>query len=272
MRTKQAADFIKSRIIEPYSPEAFISERDVAYLIALFESQKTAPNAVYKNTGPITIDINNFSEDPVITNVIKKLKEELGPFEITAGFFFTTNYPHIIHNDDTFELPDEVYRGLHHRYSDTDKDPHSPEDGFWHSYILWMFKIKEGDVPVRSIPDLLRDPDQVFVHKYYSDLLWTVYGITALISVDAFFYLLAFPAFITLHVFCLQTSVVHYEKLGYKNYDTKDTSSNIPWLFPITQGECWHNNHHGDAKNPNYGGRRWWELDPTWWLIRVIKK
>ena len=79
-------------------------------------------------------------------------------------------------------------------------------------------------------------------------------------------------AFITLHVFCLQTSVVHYEKLGYKNYDTKDTSSNIPWLFPITQGECWHNNHHGDAKNPNYGGRRWWELDPTWWLIRVIKK
>ena len=112
MRTKQAADFIKIRIIEPYSLEAFISERDVAYLIALFESQKTAPNAVYKNTGPITIDINNFSEDPVITNVIKKLKEELGPFEITAGFFFTTNYPHIIHNDDTFELPDEVYRGI----------------------------------------------------------------------------------------------------------------------------------------------------------------
>jgi len=165
-----------------------------------------------------------------------------------------------------------IHRGLHHRFSDTDKDPHSPEDGFWHSYILWMFKMKEGDVPVRSIPDLLRDPDHVFVHKYYSYLLWAVYGVTALISVDAFFYLLALPAFITLHVFCLQTSVVHYEKLGYKNYNTKDTSANIPWLFLITQGECWHNNHHGDAKNPNYGGRRWWELDPTYWIICLLRK
>jgi len=31
---------------------------------------------------------------------------------MTAGFFFKTDYPHIIHNDDTFELPDTVYKGI----------------------------------------------------------------------------------------------------------------------------------------------------------------
>lgn len=164
-----------------------------------------------------------------------------------------------------------IHKGGHHRHSDTDKDPHSPHHGFWHSYILWVLKIKDEDVPIKYIPDLLRDSDHVFAHKYYVYILWTVYGITALINVDLFFYLLILPALITLHVFALQTSVVHYPKLGYRNYDLKDTSANIPWLFPLTQGECWHNNHHGDPKNPNYGGRRWWELDPTFWIISLIR-
>jgi len=164
-----------------------------------------------------------------------------------------------------------IHRGAHHRHSDTDLDPHSPKHGFWHSYILWMFTLKEGEVSVRQVPDLLRDTDMVFTHKYYSEILWIIYGIVALISFDLFLYLLILPALITLHVFCLQTSVVHYEKLGYRNYETKDSSANIPWLFLLTQGECWHNNHHGDPKNPNYGGRRWWELDPTYFVIRLIR-
>jgi len=112
MRTKEAIESIKSRIIEPYSITDFISYSDVKHLIQLFESQRTEPNAVYKNTGPITLDIIDYSEDPIISTIIKKIKEEIGPIEITAGFFFTTNYPHIIHNDDTFELPDGVYRAI----------------------------------------------------------------------------------------------------------------------------------------------------------------
>lgn len=164
-----------------------------------------------------------------------------------------------------------IHRGGHHRYSDTDKDPHAPKHGFWHSYIGWMFSIKEGSVSVRSVPDLLRDKDAVFTHKYYNEILWAVYGITALISINLFLYLLILPALITLHAFCLQTSVVHLDGVGYRNYDVRDTSRNVPWLFPFTQGECWHNNHHADAKNPNCGGRHWWELDPAYWVIKLIR-
>jgi hypothetical protein len=112
MRNKQQIAQIKDRIADPYSIEDFISPSDVDHLVNLFESQKTEPNTVYKNTGPVTLDIANYLEDPVISKIIVRLKEELGNFEITAGFFFTTNYPHIVHNDDTFELPDGVYKGV----------------------------------------------------------------------------------------------------------------------------------------------------------------
>jgi len=112
MRTDQQIAQIKSRITDPYSIKDFLSLEDINHLIGLFESQKTAPNAVYKNTGPVTLDIKDYLNDIVISKIIAKLKSEIGNFEITAGFFFTTNYPHIIHNDDTFELPDGVYKGI----------------------------------------------------------------------------------------------------------------------------------------------------------------
>ena len=112
MRSQLDIALIKSRISDPYSIKDFISLEDVEHLVALFESLKTTPNAVYKNTGPITLDIKDYLNDIVISKVIDKLKDKIGNFEITAGFFFTTNYPHIIHNDDTFELPNGVYKGI----------------------------------------------------------------------------------------------------------------------------------------------------------------
>ena len=112
MRSIEQISTIKSRITDPYSIENFISLDDVNHLVELFETQKTTPKVVYKNTGPVTLDIKDYLEDPVISKIIAQLKKELGHFEITTGFFFTTHYPHIIHNDDTFELPDGVYKGI----------------------------------------------------------------------------------------------------------------------------------------------------------------
>jgi stearoyl-CoA desaturase (delta-9 desaturase) len=161
-----------------------------------------------------------------------------------------------------------IHRGYHHRYSDTEKDAHSPKHGFWHSYILWMFKMKS--MSIRSVVDLLRDPDMVFAHKHYIKIFWLSHLIVALISFQLWLYLMGFAAFITLHSFLIQTSVTHLSWVGYRNYNVKDDSVNVPWLFPLILGEAWHNNHHGDGRNPNYG-RKWWELDPTFWLIQLIR-
>ena len=162
-----------------------------------------------------------------------------------------------------------IHRGYHHRYADTDKDAHSPMHGFWHSYILWMFK--RDSMSIRSTVDLIRDPDMVFAHKHYIKILWATHLILALINIDLWMYLLMFPAFITLHGFLSQTSLTHISFMGYRNYNTSDNSVNSPWLFPFILGEAWHNNHHGEGRNPNYN-RKWWELDPTYWIICLIKK
>lgn len=106
MRSQEDIATIKSRIKDPYSVENFISTEEIEYLVNLFDKQD---NKTHKNTGPITLDLD--FTDPVILSIITKLKVLLGPFKVTAGFFFTTDYPHIIHNDDTFELPD-TYKGI----------------------------------------------------------------------------------------------------------------------------------------------------------------
>lgn len=165
-----------------------------------------------------------------------------------------------------------VHRGYHHRYTDRPGDPHSPRDGFWHSYILWMFKLKNGDLNPKSCVDLLRDPDCVFAHKHYQIILWTSHIVVAAISFDFWLYAMLLPAFVTLHSFAIQTSLNHSQKYGYTNYTQENDSVNVVWLFPLILGEAWHNNHHGDAKNPNYGHRRWWEFDPTYYLIKLIQK
>ncbi len=113
MRTQEQIDNIKQRIQDPYEVKDFLTDFELHYLIDLFERNRQLSNspAVYKNTGPITLDLF-FSKDPVVSKVIERLHSIIGPFEITAAFFFFTDYPHIIHNDDTFELPEGVYKGI----------------------------------------------------------------------------------------------------------------------------------------------------------------
>jgi len=114
MRTQEQIDKIKQRIEDPYEVKDFLTTEEVSYLINLFESNKNNVNSptVYKNTGPVTLDLLLFIKDPVVSKILEQLISTIGPFEITAAFFFFTDYPHIIHNDDTFELPDNVYKGI----------------------------------------------------------------------------------------------------------------------------------------------------------------
>jgi len=114
MRTQEQIDNIKQRIQDPYDIKDFLSTDEITHLINLYETniQKANTPAVYKNTGPITLDLKLFLDDTVVLKIIERITDYIGPFEITAAFFFFTDYPHIIHNDDTFELPEGVYKGI----------------------------------------------------------------------------------------------------------------------------------------------------------------
>jgi len=116
MRTPEKVSKIFESIGEPYAVSDFLNKDQISHLIKIFENQgsKKGPysDLIQKNTGPITLDLYNYYQDPIVKEVLMNLEQYIGKYEITAAFFFRTDYPHIIHNDDTFELPDTVYKAI----------------------------------------------------------------------------------------------------------------------------------------------------------------
>ncbi len=111
MRTPDQILQIKTTIQDPYEIKNILTVDEVNCLIDIFKSHP-ADNKIYKNTGPITLDLKSYVEHPLIKKILSLIENSIGPFEITAAFFFQTEFPHIIHNDDSFELPDNVYKAI----------------------------------------------------------------------------------------------------------------------------------------------------------------
>jgi stearoyl-CoA desaturase (delta-9 desaturase) len=62
-------------------------------------------------------------------------------------------------------------------------------------------------------------------------------------------------------------SVAHV--FGRKRYVTGDDSRNNWLLAFFTMGEGWHNNHHAFQSSVRQGFR-WWEWDPTYYLLKAL--
>jgi stearoyl-CoA desaturase (delta-9 desaturase) len=78
-----------------------------------------------------------------------------------------------------------LHRGLHHRYADTPKDPHSPIHGFWRSYQEYAFDTANLGVPLTAAKDLLRQDHLKWIEKHYLvtvRLTWLVVALVSLFS------------------------------------------------------------------------------------------
>jgi stearoyl-CoA desaturase (delta-9 desaturase) len=56
---------------------------------------------------------------------------------------------------------------------------------------------------------------------------------------------------------------------GRRRYDTPDTSRNSLLIALITGGEGWHNNHHHYQASARQGFF-WWEVDLTYYMLRML--
>ena len=59
--------------------------------------------------------------------------------------------------------------------------------------------------------------------------------------------------------------------IGRRRYATGDDSRNSWPLALLTTGEGWHNNHHHYQSSANQGFR-WWELDVTFYVLRLLER
>jgi stearoyl-CoA desaturase (delta-9 desaturase) len=66
--------------------------------------------------------------------------------------------------------------------------------------------------------------------------------------------------------FCIN-SLAHVH--GRKRYVTGDDSRNNWLLAFFTMGEGWHNNHHAYQSSVRQGFR-WWEVDPTFYILKAL--
>jgi Fatty-acid desaturase len=142
-----------------------------------------------------------------------------------------------------------IHRGYHHRWSDTDRDLHSPTKGMWHAFFGWALKITEASniINMRYAVDLLRKPNHVWFHRHQMKILWLTPLCVAVFDWRLSLTAVVLPAGISL----LQDNMVnilgHRRGLnGYRNVNTDDMSYNHRFLSLLTWGQLLHNNHHAE--------------------------
>lgn len=170
----------------------------------------------------------------------------------------------------------------HHKHSDKEGDVHSPHihNIYW-SHVGWITSKANFNIDFRIIKDLTKFPELRFLDRYYVLvpflLAISVYGLGVFLEssypelgtngsqllIWGFF----ISTIVLFHATCTINSLSHI--FGKKRYDISDESKNNFWLSLLTFGEGWHNNHHrypGTARQ----GFFWWEIDITYYLLRVL--
>jgi stearoyl-CoA desaturase (Delta-9 desaturase) len=161
----------------------------------------------------------------------------------------------------------------HHLYVDDDqRDPYSIGLGFWFSHIGWMLRDYPSGTPdLTNIADLKRDPLLAFQHRHYAALtIATNFGLPLaagwlLGDVWGTFLLAGVLRLVLSHHFTFFiNSLAHM--WGSRPYSDENSARDNPLLALVTHGEGYHNFHHAFAHDYR-NGVRWWQWDPTKWLI-----
>lgn len=168
------------------------------------------------------------------------------------------------------------HRTHHLNVDDVDNDPYSIRRGFWFAHIGWMTReYPSGVQNFTNIPDLRRDPMLAFQHRFYIPLalianfglplaagwllgdLWGTFILAGILRLV-----------VSHHVTFFINSLAHM--WGSRPYTDENSARDNPVLALFTYGEGYHNFHHIFAHDYR-NGVRWWQWDPTKWLIAGLQ-
>ena len=191
----------------------------------------------------------------------------------------------------------------HHKFTDTPKDPHDQNKGFFHVHIGWMLQ-KINMENCQYPTDLEKIGYVKFMEKYFvilnTTFLLSLFGLgyylgasnplnfsnpfgedyTATSTLNKGLLggagMLIWAGFLRIVVlynltWCIN-SVCH--RFGYKNFavdSNTGTSKNNYFIGYFSFGEGWHNNHHHFPNSAKFS-YRWWEFDISWAYISLMSK
>ncbi len=163
---------------------------------------------------------------------------------------------------------------VHHQLSDHEGDPHTPKDGTFWAHMGWIMSGQalhsSTAILNRYAPDLSRDKFYVALSKYHWVPLTTV-GLVLLAwgGWPVVLWGIFLRVTLGLHATWLVNSATHL--WGSRRFPTRDESRNNWWVALLTGGEGWHNNHHAHPVSARHG-LRWYEFDPNYYGIWMLKK
>lgn len=156
----------------------------------------------------------------------------------------------------------------HHRFSDTERDVHSPKRGFWWSHVGWILCDKYNEADRSQIRDFAKYPELRFIDRHDWIGPWTLALLCLAIGGWSGLLIGFFASTVVLwHVTFTVNSVAHV--MGRRAYETDDTSRNTLLVALATGGEGWHNNHHRYPWAARQGFR-WWQIDTTYYVLRGL--
>ena len=157
----------------------------------------------------------------------------------------------------------------HHRYSDEEKDIHSPtQRGFFWAHMGWIMSPDNDATEVEWVRDFNRFAELRWLNRYYLVPPVLLAAATFLLGGwGALVWGFVVSTVILWHgTFCIN-SLAHV--FGRRRYPTTDTSRNSLLLSLLTFGEGWHNNHHFYMASVRQGFF-WWEIDITFYILRAL--
>jgi stearoyl-CoA desaturase (delta-9 desaturase) len=173
-----------------------------------------------------------------------------------------------------------IMHRMHHAYTDTDKDPHSPKNFsnlfamMWHTRMIYA-GIGNGTIPVenqflKNIPNW-QSFDR-FAQSMYTRIAWVgIYTWFFVAFAPSIWWFLLLPPTIVMGP--LHGVVINWfaHKYGYVNFKMDNTSKNLMPVDIFMLGEGYHNDHHQRPSNANFGAK-WYEIDPVYLIILLFHK
>lgn len=171
---------------------------------------------------------------------------------------------------------------VHHAFSDTAADPHSPREGLFHAMMGWFWwhssRFRDFESYAPMVKRVSQDPWLSWMDRRVLGLqvLW---GVVCFVGGWVFGDLENGLRYLLFGVF-VKTVIVLYaanavdlinHTVGYRNFDTDDTSTNSLLMFALHLGGAisWHNNHHAHAGYFSVKSR-WWEWDAHLLVLRFL--
>jgi len=159
----------------------------------------------------------------------------------------------------------------HHAFTDVEGDPHSPRLHGWVKVQLLNVQMyrREANNPA-TVARYAKDLPATRLDRVLYDhaLLGLALGIAVLVVTFGWFVgLLA--AIVHVNLYLGGSAAVnaighHFGRRPYPN-----GAGNLQWLAFLTAGEGLHNNHHAAPTSAKLS-HRWFEVDPAWYLIKVL--